>query len=82
MLDQQIRRVCNELGSRGALAHPRSTKNLIDRLYAMRKSVEQRPVTKLEAYDYASSALQAVQILTGAYIELSSESLDRSPRPG
>jgi hypothetical protein len=58
--------VCRTLASRGVLDNAASVLTVIMRLSNMRISVEGRTITRLEAYEYASSALETSQILLQA----------------
>jgi hypothetical protein len=57
----QARNVCRALANHGVLDNPDSLLTVIMRLSNMRNSAEGRTITKLEAYEYASSAFEVSQ---------------------
>lgn len=56
-----------ELADRGVLDKQDSILVAVTELAYVRRSVEQRVVTKLEAYDFADTALRVSKLLTDAY---------------
>lgn len=63
----QAATVCSVLAEAHVLDNANSILEAITRLAQLRRSVENRVVTKLEAYDFADSALQISRFLTDAY---------------
>lgn len=66
-----------ELAERGVLDNQDSILLAVTELAYLRRSVEQRVVTKLEAFDFADTALQVSKLLTEAY-----ERIPARDRPG
>jgi len=63
----QAAAVCSVLAEAHVLDNANSILEATTRLAQLRRSVENRVVTKLEAYDFADSALQISKFLTDAY---------------
>jgi hypothetical protein len=66
----QTAAICSALAEAGVLDNADSILSAVTRLATLRRSVESRVVTKLEAYDFADSVLQIRKILIDAYERL------------
>jgi len=66
----QAAAICSVLAEARVLGNANSVLSAVTRLAELRRSVENRVVTKLEAYDFADSVLQICKILIDAYKRL------------
>ena len=72
--------VARDLHNHGRLPGAGNVESLIRRLLALRRDVaDGRPVTKLEAYDYAATALRVAKLLRDAYEAAPEEPADAPP---
>jgi hypothetical protein len=66
----QAAAICSVLAEAHVLDNANSILAAVTQLAELRRSVENRVVTKLEAYDFADSARQIIRFLTDAYERL------------